>query len=141
MDIAHVIQTSIAPVFLFTGIAATLGVFTNRLSRIVDRARKLESDLENHPGRATHLSADLAALERRARYINTAISLSGLAALLTSLVIVMLFASAFVGKGFALVTALLFVVAILCLSTAFIVFLLEVRIAVAFLRIGLPQHR
>jgi len=39
MDIARLIQSSIAPVFLFSGVAATLSVLTNRLSRIVDRAR------------------------------------------------------------------------------------------------------
>ena len=41
-DIAHVIQAAIAPVFLLSGVAAMLGVLTNRLTRIVDRARALE---------------------------------------------------------------------------------------------------
>ncbi len=40
--ISHVIQLSVAPVFLLTGIGALLGVVTNRLSRIVDRARTVE---------------------------------------------------------------------------------------------------
>ena len=40
-DIAHLIQSSVAPVFLLTGVAAMLGVLTNRLARIVDRARTL----------------------------------------------------------------------------------------------------
>ncbi len=46
-DIAHVIQLSIAPVFLLTGVAGLLAVLTNRLARIIDRARKLE-DLFPH---------------------------------------------------------------------------------------------
>jgi hypothetical protein len=37
--IAPVIQLAIAPVFLLTGIAALLGVMTNRLARVIDRAR------------------------------------------------------------------------------------------------------
>src|SRR2546430_10882894 len=36
---------SVAPVFLLTGVAATLGVLTNRLARIVDRAHALEQRL------------------------------------------------------------------------------------------------
>src|ERR1700693_3135785 len=55
MDIARLIQSAVAPVFLLTGVAATLGVLTNRLARIVDRARTLEQRLEGHPGRGAHL--------------------------------------------------------------------------------------
>ncbi len=40
--IAHVIQLSIAPVFLLTGIGALLGVMMQRIARIIDRARSLE---------------------------------------------------------------------------------------------------
>src|SRR5229473_5362549 len=78
-DIAHLIQTAVAPVFLLTGVAATLGVLTNRLARIVDRARTLEQRLAGHPGSAQHLHADLAVLARRARYINWAISMCAIA--------------------------------------------------------------
>ena len=45
--IAHVIQLSVAPVFLLSGIGAILAVMTNRLGRIIDRARTLETQLEN----------------------------------------------------------------------------------------------
>jgi hypothetical protein len=139
MDIAHLIQSSLAPVFLLSGVATTLGVLTNRLSRIVDRARKLEAQLETHPGQAPHLHNDLLVLARRARYINVAISLSTIAALMVALVVVTLFANAFLGSELALLIALLFVGAMVCLSAAFIVFFIEVRVAVAALRIGLPR--
>ena len=156
MDIAHVIQSSIAPVFLFTGVAATLGVLTNRLARIVDRARVLEDRLEERlgdrlgdrpgdrpgdrlerrPGGVQHLNADLAVLARRARHINFAISLCALAALLVALMIVTLFANAFLGSELGVAIALLFVAAMVCLSAAYITFFIEVRQATAALRIG-----
>ena len=137
MDIAHLIQSSVAPVFLLSGVAASLGVLTNRLSRIVDRARVLEAQLESHPDQATHLHSDLAVLARRAHYINVAISLCTIAALLVALVVVTLFANAFLGSELGLVIALLFVGAMVCLSAAFIAFFVEVRVAVATLRIGI----
>ena len=136
MDIPHLVQSSISPVFLFTGVAATLGVLTNRLARIVDRARMLEERLESHPGSAQHLHADLAVLARRARHINFAISLCALAALLVALVVVTLFADAFLGSGIGIAIALLFVAAMVCLSAAYITFFVEVRLATAALRIG-----
>ena len=137
MDIAHLIQSSVAPVFLLSGVAASLGVLTNRLSRIVDRASTLEARLEGHPGQAPQLHADLAVLARRAHYINVAISLCTIAALLVALVVVTLFANAFLGSELGLVIALLFVGAMVCLSAAFIAFFVEVRLAVRALRIGI----
>ena len=43
--VAHVIQLSVAPVFLLSGIGAMLAVMTNRLARVIDRARVLEGKL------------------------------------------------------------------------------------------------
>ena len=43
--VAHVIQMAVAPVFLLTGVGAILTVLTNRLARIIDRARILEERL------------------------------------------------------------------------------------------------
>jgi CBS domain containing-hemolysin-like protein len=139
MDIAHVVQSSVAPVFLLTGVAATLGVLTNRLSRVVDRARALEERLEKEPARRGALLADLRVLERRARYINTAISMCAVAALLVALVVVSLFADAFLGVDLAKAVALLFVAAMLCLSVAYIAFFVEIRLAIVALRIGIPH--
>jgi Protein of unknown function (DUF2721) len=139
MDIAHLVQSSVAPVFLLSGVAATLAVLTNRLGRIVDRARSLEEQLDVHPGKGQQLHADLRVLARRARYINVAISLCAIAALLVALVVVTLFANAFLRSELGLLIAALFVGAMVCLSAAFMVFFIEVRVAMAALRIGLPQ--
>jgi hypothetical protein len=139
MDIAHVVQSSVAPVFLLTGVAATLGVLTNRLARVVDRARALEAQLEREPTRRGVLLADLRNLERRAGYINAAISMSAVAALLVALVVVSLFADAFLGLDLAKAVALLFTGSMLCLAVAYIAFFVEVRIAVSALRIGIPH--
>jgi hypothetical protein len=139
MDIAHLIQSSVAPVFLLSGVAATLAVLTNRLSRIVDRARALEEQLHSHPGKGRELHDELKVLARRANYINVAISLCAIAALLVALVVVTLFANAFLSDELGIVIALLFVGAMVCLSAAFIAFFIEVRVAVKALRIGLDN--
>ena len=139
IDIAHLIQSSVAPVFLLSGVAATLMVLTNRLARIVDRARVLEGQLAGHPASGAELHADLAVLARRADYINIAISLSTIAALLVALVVVTLFANAFLGSELSGLIALLFVGSMVCLSAAYVAFFVEVRIAVAALRIGIKR--
>jgi hypothetical protein len=136
MDIARLIQSAVAPVFLLSGVAATLGVLTNRLARVVDRARLIEDRIENRPGAALSLHRDLEVLARRSRYINAAIMMSAFSALLVALVVISLFANAFFDAQLAASIAILFSSAMLCLIGAFGAFLLEVRIATAHLRFG-----
>ena len=35
IDIAHIVQMAVAPVFLLTGVGAVLSVLTTRLSRVI----------------------------------------------------------------------------------------------------------
>jgi hypothetical protein len=148
MDIGHLIQSSVAPVFLLSGVGVTLGVLTNRLARIVDRARTLEERLgnavsfkDNLPdtsARRRALDMALRVLVRRAHYINVAITLSTISALLVSLVVILLFANAFLLVNLQVAIAVMFVASMVVLTGAYVAFLIEVRIATASLRIGTP---
>lgn len=135
-DIAHLIQISIGPVFLLSGIAATLNVLTSRLARIVDRARQQEQEAVLGHENAAELRAQLTVLARRARHINAAIALATLSALLVALTVVLLFANPLVHSDLSIVVAVVFVGALLALVVALLSFLIEVRIATAALRIG-----
>jgi Protein of unknown function (DUF2721) len=137
VDIAHAIQLALAPVFLLSGIWVFLGVLASRLARIVDRARNMERELRlPEVPDAERTRAQLRALARRARYINIAITLGTIAALLVALVIALLFSSTFIPLNLAPPLALLFVLAMGALVAAFVSFLVEVRVAIAVLRIG-----
>jgi hypothetical protein len=137
VDIAHAIQLALAPVFLLSGIWVFLGVLTSRLARIVDRARNMEKELRlPEPHDPERLRRQLQALARRARYINIAITLGTLAALFVAIVVALLFSSTFIPLNLALPLALLFVLAMGSLVAAFVSFLIEVRVAIAVLRIG-----
>ena len=139
MDIAHLIQSALAPVFLLSGVGVTLGVLTGRLARAVDRARYLEELLSRHPADARQVHDDLKVLARRTRYINAAITMCGCSAVLIALVVITLFANAFFGSGFAGTIAMLFVGAMIFITGAYLAFLLEVRLATRSLRIGPPK--
>jgi len=148
VDIVHLIQSSVAPVFLLSGVGVTLGVLTNRLARIVDRARTLEARLgdpvpfkDNLPDTAARrraLDMALRVLVRRAHYINVAITLCTISALLVSLVVILLFTGAFLNVNLQVAVALMFIASMIVLTGAFVAFLIEVRIATASLRIGTP---
>src|SRR5665811_2219772 len=77
--VSHVIQLAVAPIFLLTSVVAILGVITNRLARIVDRSRVLNSlsvPLDSAQ------QEEMAMLSRRARWVHWAVSLCTMSALL-----------------------------------------------------------
>ena len=139
-SIAHSIQLAVAPVFLLSGIGVLLGVLTSRLARVVDRARHLE---ERHfaaeAAEAKDLAEQLASLARRARLMNTAITLSTVSALLIASVVALLFASTFVHFNLALPVSAGFILAMVALVGALVSFLIEVRVAIRTIRIGPRQ--
>lgn len=140
-NVARLIQLALGPVFLISGVGITLSMLTQRVARIVDRARSLESQRESTTAEKTlaHIDEDLRVIFRRVRYINSAIALCTTSALLTALVVTLLFASEFSPLGVGGVIAGMFVAATACLALAFLMFLIEVRIATKALRIG--KHR
>src|SRR5262245_7669577 len=135
--IAHVIQLAVAPVFLFSGVAALLNVLVGRLSRIIDRARALESRLaEATPADAPAIYAKLVTLSRRSKLMSAAITLCTTCALLLCGVVVTLFLSAFLRFDLGATVAFIFVAAILALFAGLLFFLREIFLATASLRIG-----
>jgi hypothetical protein len=139
MDIVHPIQSAVAPVFLLSGVGVTLGVLTGRLARIIDRARELEQRTDQSGALSASTLNDLRRLARRAKYTNAAIALCTASALFVSLVVMALFSSAFLGTSLSGAIAILFVLAMICLTGAFGAFLIECRLATQILRFG--SHR
>jgi len=136
-NISNAIHLAVAPVFLVTGIGALLGVMTNRLGRVIDRARLLEGRLENAaPEDAVGITAHLGILARRAKLINLAITCCTMTALLICSVIALLFSGSFVRFNIAIPVALLFIMAMLLLVMGLLLFLREIFIATGNLRIG-----
>jgi predicted membrane protein len=137
-DIAHVVQLSVAPVFLLTGIGAMLSVLSFRLGRAVDRARVLEALLPTlvDARRIDYTRKELSVLSTRARLINWAITLCTTSALLVCLVIVVLFVGALAALDIAIAIATLFIFSMVTLIGSLLIFLREVQLATAHLRIG-----
>ena len=112
-SIAHVIQLAVAPVFMLTSVGAFLTVLTNRLSRVIDRARKLDELHKQNPDEL--VLKELSVLARRARLINGAISLFTSGALVTCVMIAMLFIADYVVWDASLLVASLFILSMFCL--------------------------
>jgi hypothetical protein len=136
--IGRTIQLSVAPVFLLTAIGTMLAVLTNRLNRIVDRARILEEHLTSLPAKeGDEIHAELSTLSRRSKFINVAITLGTICALLICSMVAAMFIGVFLSVDLTDVVALLFVTAMLAFIGALISFLREIFVAVKALRIGM----
>jgi hypothetical protein len=139
VDVAHLIQVALTPIFLISAIGVTLNVLTSRLARIVDRARDMEDRLlqPDYVQDSRDLHGQLKILARRSRWINAAITLITLSALFIALVVVLLFVNAFLRWELAAVIAGMFIMSMVTLAAALLAFLIEVRIATTTLRIGI----
>jgi hypothetical protein len=135
-SVAHNIQLALGPVFLLTGIASILNVLTNRLGRVIDRARRLESEIIGYDEAARRRAiAELGILGRRTTAAHWAIGLCTSSALFVCVVVAILFVDNFAPFPAAALVAGLFVVAMALLIAGLLLFLFEVQVAMKSVRI------
>jgi len=127
VDIGHVIQLAIAPVFLLTAIGTILNVLTGRLGRAVDRRRVLAVALLKLEGDIADLAKrELEYEQRRIRLMYNAISMAVFAALLVAALISLAFIDPFVQLDFTKLIALLFILAMVALVGSLAILLREI---------------
>jgi hypothetical protein len=127
VDIGHVIQLAIAPVFLLTAIGTILNVLTGRLGRAVDRRRVLAVALLKLEGDIADLAKrELEYEQRRIKLMYNAISMAVFAALLVAALISLAFIDPFVQLDFTKLIALLFILAMVALVGSLAILLREI---------------
>ena len=128
---------SVAPVFLLAGIGGLLVVLNSRLVRIIDRSRELQALTQS---RDTPVSSEreskteLQALKRRMALVMKAIELLTITILLVALVVAFVFISVVTQLDLALLVVPLFVMAMVCLMAAALLFQREVQLATTQVR-------
>lgn len=135
-QVAHIIQISVAPIFLLAGVGAFLNVCAGRLARIIDRSRDIEPMILQSRGEEhDRWLGEIRVLDRRMALVSQAIFFSVLAAVLTCLVVITLFAGALTGGGFGTAVALLFIGSMVAVGISFSIFLFETRLGSRSVRI------
>ena len=134
-SLAKAIQLSVAPVFLLAGVSGLLGVFTNRLARIIERARLLQDQSrEATVSTGRRVRVELQVQKRRIALVMRAIQCCTVTVLLIALVVAVVFVSAVARLDLALMVVPLFVAAMLFLMAAVLLFLREMQLAAEQLR-------
>lgn len=128
--VSHVIQVSLTPVFLLSGVGTLLGVFSTRLIRVADQVEDTTGAIEGADARRRLLlERRLAHLQMRSYLLDAAVILAAVAGAATAASVVALFVEAlFHGTG-RWSLFLLFGTAVLCTTAALMVFLVEILLA------------
>jgi hypothetical protein len=125
--VQQVVQLSLAPAFLLSGIGAVMNVIMSRMIWIAKRIEIIEDRMEEH--RTPRQTREVGWLMRRRRLMQGAIMFSTAAAVMISLVIGLLFISAYITAQIGTVIAGLWVLTMALLVTGLGFFLLETRLA------------
>ncbi len=128
-DIAHVIQLSVAPVFLLTAISTLIGAMNTRLGRIIDR-RRVVTEMHEKSATSPADSEELLLLARRRHLIYLAILFAVIAALLVCFVVAGAFLGALMSADLARLVAGFFILAMGSMIAALTLFLREIYLAV-----------
>src|ERR1700681_1508561 len=123
-NITHVIQVALTPIFLLSGIAALLNVFSTRLGRVADRVDQLAVKLQSE---AT--DAELSHLKKRSLVLDVAVVLGAMGGVATCGSALALFVGALRNATAASLLFSLFGFALLCTIAALAVFAVEMVMA------------
>ena len=140
-ELVPILQTSIGPMILISGLGLLFLTMTNRLGRVIDRSRSLLDNLESYPeSYILRINQEVAILWKRARYLRTSILLACMTCIGASWLIIMLFLSALVNLDLPLLLSGIFIFSMLCLSFSLLFFFIDVNMTLSAFKIEMESH-
>jgi len=127
-QLSQVITQVTAPAFLLGAVASFTSVLIARMNRIIDRSQVLNAIGEDETSRA-HLKQDIPRLKRRAVLLNKSILFSTLAAINTSVLVIVAFVSAYFNVAHEYGVGVLFILALAFFTVSLVNLARETRIA------------
>jgi len=133
------LQLAISPAILISGVGMILLSMTNRFGRVIDRSRQLTHDLPSVAAAdRDKVLAQVRVLWLRARIVRAGIALAMLSALLAALLVISLFMGMLLMLG-AVVPAGLFIMCMICLIGAMLMFFWDINLSLNALRQEIPE--
>jgi len=127
---AHVVQVALTPIFLLSGIATLLNVFSTRLARVADRVDQITRAMdEGDADQIAALAAQLPRLHRRSVALDAAIILGAVGAAATCASVLTLFVGALKDATVAALLFTTFGLAVACTLGAIGAFTAEMLMA------------
>lgn len=127
-QLGRIIANVAAPAFLLGAVAAFISVLISRINRVIDRAQFIGNISESDTARS-FLKDDLPRLRRRVALLNRSLYCAVVAAILTTLIIIVAFVSSLLHFAHEYGVAILFTAAMVMFSVSLIDLARETRIA------------
>lgn len=141
-ELIPILQIAIGPVILISGVGLLLLSMTNRLSRVIDRARNLLSlseTAENSVRKHTQAQIDL--LWEQAHLIRLAILFAALSILCAALLIISLFITALFGLEDAWLVGVIFMACMLFLIISLLIFIRYINSSLSAFKLELYKDQ
>ncbi|HTZ71147.1 MAG TPA: DUF2721 domain-containing protein [Acetobacteraceae bacterium] len=136
----HLIQIALTPVFLLSGIAALLNVYSARLNRVSDRLDALTSGVAHDAPASGPICQEIAHLHRRSLVLDVAVVLATVGAAATCLAILTLFLLELSNKEIAGILITFFGIAVVCTLGSVGVFGVEMILSNRAVRLRMHVH-
>ena len=123
----QLLQSSISPIILISGVGLLLLSFTNRLGRVIDRSRFIVNELKD--GKDDIKKIQIPILYKRGRILRSAITCISFTILFASLMILLLFLGYFTQLNVEIMFISFFIMAIIGLIISIILFMWDVAVS------------
>ncbi len=139
-ELMSILQASVSPVILISGVGLLILSMTNRFGRVLDRSRQLGDALRSAADtERDRLQGQLQILFRRGRLLRLAITFATVSVLLAALLVIASFLIAFLHVEFVLVSASLFITCMVSLILSLLAFLLDINLSLSALKLELER--
>ena len=137
-----IIQLAITPVILISGMGALMITLTNRMARIVDRARVVAEAMHTADSSdRAHLDDQLHIMWERALMLRRAVTCAGLSMLFSCLMVVAIFGVAKFELPLGSVVLGMFITSILLLTFSLVDFLRDIFVSLHALKLQVERAR
>ena len=139
-ELVPLLQTAIGPVILISGVGLLLLTMTNRLGRVIDRARLLDAQCQTlNDAEREQKMAQLEILWHRARIIRISIALAASSSLFAAILVAVLFVTAWFQIEIAWLIGVLFIICMLLLIVSLLAFIHDVNQSLSALKLELSH--
>lgn len=140
-DLIPTLQLAVGPVILISGIGLILLSMTNRYGRLLDRSRRLTTNLHSASGpEHESLIAQLRVLSRRAILVRASITSAAISILLVAILIISLFLGALLQLEIAAIIVGIFILCMLSLIISLLLFLSDINLSLKALWLEIPPE-
>jgi hypothetical protein len=141
-DLIVILQTSMAPCVLISGVGLLVLSMTNRLGRPLDRIRALTGELKLAEGEQKRiLLEEVDILYRRAKLLQIAVTFSVLSIFFVATIILSLFVTATFGAGLEGLIEVLFSASLISLVVSLILFVWDIQLGLNSIKIEIDRWK